>query len=246
MAVKPNFTRKKKRQRSGMAFWDSEYRNPEHLALSTEPGEDFLKFTRWLGRGAFAHVLSPGHTALDFGCGNGRHLLYLASTFGLQGAGFDSSATAIRSATQAAAGLPLSFTTRSIAGTYPTLTNDSTHLCFDLMASHYLNSTERLVLRDEIFRLLVPGGFFLMKTFLRDDDLHSERLIKEHPGPEPSSYIHPVIGVPEYVYTEAVLTAFLQEKFIIHKVYRSHQHRFHGRARKRRTITIYAQKDPFA
>jgi SAM-dependent methyltransferase len=244
MAMKPNFVRKKKRQRSGAAFWNSEYENPEHLALSEAPGEDFLKFTRWLKRSKWAPLLTPPTTALDFGCGNGRHLIYLAETFGLLGHGFDSAAIAISAAKRRAAELPLSFTTRSIAGDY-NLPDQSAGLALDMMTSHYLLAAERTHLRNEIYRLLRPGGFLFMKTFLRDEDIHTERLITEHPGPEPGSYIHPVIGVHEYVYDEATLVAFLQERFVIHKIYRSHQHRFHGKARKRRTITIYAQKDPY-
>ena len=43
--------------------------------------------------------------------------------------------------------------------------------------------------------------------------------------------------------TEDELVNFLGEKFIVHKVYRSHKHSFKGRARKRRTISVYAEKD---
>ena len=112
-----------------------------------------------------------------------------------------------------------------------------------MMTSHFLDKAGREHLRDELFRVLAPGGFLFMKTFLKDKDLHTERLLKEHPGAEAGSYIHPVMGVPEYVYSEEELVAFLGEKFIIHKVYRSHKHAFRGRARKRRTISIYAEKD---
>jgi hypothetical protein len=82
-----------------------------------------------------------------------------------------------------------------------------------------------------------------MKTFLKDKDLHTARLIGERPGPEDGSYIHPVMGVAEYVYSEEELVNFLAEKFIVRKIYRSHKHAFKGRARKRRTISIYAEKD---
>ncbi len=85
-----------------------------------------------------------------------------------------------------------------------------------------------------------------MKTFLSDGDLHTKRLLAENPGEEANSYIHPVIGVQEYVYSEEELYAFLSEKFIVHKSYPSHKHVSRGKARKRRTITMYAQKDPYA
>jgi len=245
MAMKPNFVRKKKRQRHGAAFWDSEYKNPEHLALSVNPSEDFEKFTRWLGRSEWSTVLSSAQSVTDFGCGNGRHLIFLAREFGMNGTGFDLSKAAIVQARELSKNLPITYEARSIAGTYPTLPDDSQALALDMMTSHYLNADERTILRDEINRVLTPGGFLFMKTFLRDGDLHTERLLNEHPGPEPGSYVHPVIGVPEYVYSEEDLVTFLKAKFDVVKLYRSHKHAFHGRARKRRTITVYAQKDPY-
>jgi SAM-dependent methyltransferase len=244
MARKPNFVRKKKRQRHGSAFWEQEYKNPEHLALSAEPGEDFVKFMRWLARFDGDSAFGDERTAVDFGCGNGRHLIYLAREFGMCGIGYDQSRTAIEQARQHSRNLPIKYTARSIAGNFD-LPDASAALALDMMTSHYLNKDERTLLRDEVFRILAPGGFLFMKTFLRDGDLHSARLIKESPGEEPDSYIHPVIGVPEYVYSEETLIPFLGERFIIHKVYRSHKHARHGEARKRRTVTVYAQKDPY-
>ena len=70
-------------------------------------------------------------------------------------------------------------------------------------------------------------------------------LLEENPGDEPGSYIHPVIGVQEFVYSEAQLIDFLEEKFIVHKVYTSHKHISRGKAWKRRTISVYAEKDPY-
>ena len=141
-------------------------------------------------------------------------------------------------------GLKLTYKARSIAGPLE-LEDESQILVLDMMTSHFLNKEERAELRDEIYRVLKPGGYLFMKTFLKDEDIHTARLLKEMPGPELGSYIHPIMGVAEYVYSEEELTDFLKEKFIIHKIYRSHKHAFRGQARKRRTITIYAEKDPY-
>ena len=51
------------------------------------------------------------------------------------------------------------------------------------------------------------------------------------------------MGVAEFVYSEEELVSFLSEKFIIRKISRSHRHASKGRARKRRTISVYAEKD---
>jgi len=244
MAKRP-FIRKQKRKRHGVAFWDSEYASGgEHLALSSEESEDLAKFVRWQARQKTEFPLGQKTEMLDLGCGNGRNLVFLARELGARGNGFDISTADIAEAKRAADGLPLSFEARSIAGDLP-LDDSSKDLVLDMMTSHFLKAAEREHLRDEIHRVLRPGGWLFLKTFLRDDDLHTERLIKDHPADEPGSYIHPVIGVYEHAYGEEELVDFLTDKFLVHKIYRSHKHRSHGKARKRRTVSIYAQKDPY-
>lgn len=234
----------RKKSRHGVAFWDQEYTNPEHLALSEEAGGDLEKFCRWLERETKRTVLNVTSSAVDVGCGNGRNLIYLANSYGLHGWGCDSSGAAIKEAKRLAEGTDLQFETRSMAGDVPQ-TDNSQMLALDMMSSHFLKKAERKHLRDEIFRILKPGGYFFMKTFLKDGDLHTKRLIEEKPGNEEGSYIHPVIGVQEYVYGEEELVDFLGEKFIVHKSYSSHKHKLKGKAWKRRTISVYAQKDPY-
>lgn len=241
MAKRP-FIRKQKKKQHGATFWDNEYKNANHLKLSTDHSQDLEKFTRWIPRQERDDVLSPGSAALDVGCGNGRNLIFLAREFGMSGTGYDISTAAVAQALAASKGLPLAYKARTIAGAID-LPDNSQSLVLDMMTSHFLNEAERHLLRDEIFRVLRPGGFLFMKTFLADGDLHTRRLLKDAPAPEENAYIHPVIGVPEYVYSEEVLTTFLAEKFIIHKIYRSHKHVLRGRARKRRTISLYVEKD---
>lgn len=240
--MKPNFVRKKKRKVHGAAFWDREYTNPEHLKLSINESEDLAKFTRWVVRRERTDLLSPDQSVVDVGTGNGRNLLFLHREFGLQGVGIDISAAAIAQAKAASKGRPLTYHVGTAAAPLP-VGDASQAIALDMMTSHFLTKDERTALRDELFRALVPGGYLFMKTFLKDGDLHTERLLKEHPGKEPGSYIHPVMGVAEYVYSEEELLAFLGEKFLIRKVFRSHRHVSRGKARKRRTIVVYAEKD---
>lgn len=235
-----------KRNRHGTAFWDQEYTKAENLALSTEASEDLEKFTRWLERQTKRTLLNPLGSVIDFGCGNGRNLIYLAQDFGMRGIGYDSSAAAIKEAQRLSGDLQIHYQTRSIAGTFAEIADESQTLALDMMSSHFLKKDERIQLREEIHRVLKPGGFFFMKTFVSDGDIHTKRLIAEQPGEEENSYIHPVIGVQEYVYSEDELYAFLSERFIVHKTYLSHKHVLRGKARKRRTIAMYVEKDPYA
>lgn len=242
MAMKPNFVRKKKRKVHGATFWDHEYTNPTHLKLSDKESADLAKFTRWVIRRGREDLLAPDTSALDAGCGNGRNLIFLAREFDMKGVGIDISASGISQAKAASKGMPIEYTIQNASSPLPAADGSQT-LVLDMMTSHFLNKEERENLRDELFRTLQPGGHFFMKTFLKDRDLHTARLIKEKPGPEEGSYIHPVMGVSEYVYSEKELVDFLSKKFIVRKVYRSHKHAFKGKAKKRRTISIYAEKD---
>ena len=242
MARKPNFTPKKKRARHGATFWDHEYTHAEHLKLSTEVSGDLAKFTRWLRRRDRTDILTPAGSVVDIGCGNGRNLIYLTHEFGVPGVGLDISRAAISQAQRAGAELPLSFLVGSAGAPLP-VPDASQTLALDMMTSHFLDHAGREQLRDELFRVLRPGGYLFMKTFLKDGDLHTARLLNDHPGSERGSYRHPVLGVTEYVYSEEELVAFLTEKFIVRKIYRSHKHVFRGQARKRRTISLYVEKD---
>lgn len=243
MAKRP-FIRKIKRKKHGATFWDHEYSSGGHLKLSDDASEDLKKFTRWLIRQTKKEFLNPLGSVLDMGCGNGRNLIFLAEEFGMHGVGYDISAAAIKQAQAASVNYKIDYAAKSMAGDIP-LPDNSQTIVLDMMASHFLNEKERAHMRDEIFRVLKPGGWLFIKTFLRDGDLHTKRLLREFPAKEEGSYVHPVMGVPEHVYFESELEDFLEDKFTIHKVYRSHKHVSHGKALKRRTISLYAQKELF-
>lgn len=233
-----------KKVRHGTAFWDQEYTNSQYLKMSDEPSEDLEKFIRWVARIKDGEVRQHPKV-LDLGCGNGRNLIYLARNAQARGVGYDTSTAAIAAAKRASEGLPITYVARSIAGTLD-VPDASQDIVLDMMASHFLSQEERVFLRDEIARVLRPGGWLFMKTFLGDEDKHTVRLLKEAGTEERGTYVHPVIGVAEHVYFEDELIPFLEEKFLVHQVYKSHKHSMHGKARKRRTISVYAQKDPYA
>lgn len=233
-----------KRKRGGTAFWDAEYKEGGHLALSMNPSEDLEQFTRWLMRERGRSLLNVTTSVLDLGCGNGRNLIWLSESFGMRGVGYDISHEAVTQAKRYSETnkLPLTYETRSIAGPV-TLPDASQSLVLDMMTSHFLKAHERETLRDEIFRVLKPGGFFFYKTFLLDEDQHAARMLRETPGEEPNTYIHPEIGVPEHVSTEAEIEDVYGTLFTIHKIHKSHRHK--GKDAKRRSITVYLEKPPF-
>lgn len=227
-------------------FWNREYKTSEHLTLSTHPSEDLQKFCRWAERDYKREFLNPRGTVLDLGCGNGRNLIYMAESYGMRGVGYDISDVAIKDAEKMSEGLPIRYEVRSIADLID-MPDESVTIILDMMTSHFLKQAERAVLKAEILRVLRPGGWLFFKTFLADEDINVRRLLKEHPADEEFSYIHPKMGVYEYVYDEDRMRAFYEPEFEIHKILKSHKHLRPGRvgddrAGKRRTMSAYMQK----
>jgi len=229
------------KKKVGDGFWNREYKKGDHLAISTNPSEDMEKFLRWLERETGRACLNPTMSALDLGCGNGRNLFYLGKTYNMRGIGYDISSQAIAQAKKMSEGLQLQYEVRSIAGDL-SLPDNSQMLVLDMMASHVLTHEERAHLHEEVVRVLKPGGWYYLKTFLLDEDRNAKRLLRDNPGEEEGSYIHPLIGVAEYVFSEEDIIALVEKNFTIHKVLKSHRHLVKGAPAKRRSISIYAQK----
>ena len=212
--------------------------------LSDEPAEDLEKFCRWLERNHGKKYLNVTTRALDLGSGNGRNLIYLAKNYGMRCIGYDISDEGVKLAKRASEGMLINYVVRSIEGDIDEKDN-SVDIALDMMTSHFLKAKEREHLRDEVLRVLRPGGWYFFKSFLADQDMHVKRLLKEHPADEPDAYIHPELGVYEHVWTEQSLHDFFAPYFEIEKTERSHKHIKDGKAFKRRTVTTYLRK-PFS
>lgn len=227
-------------------FWNKEYTAARSFALSDEPAEDLIKFTRFLTRSSGKELLNVTRKALDVGCGNGRNLIYLAETFGMHGLGYDLSSEAIDQAQKSARekALQLNFHVQSLADPIP-LPDASVTIALDMMASHVLKSAEREALRAELYRVLKPGGWLLVKSFLLEEDRNAQRLLAEHPGPEAGMYLHPRIHVAEYVWPHVadIETFYETAGFTVVKSSKSFKHVTRaGKPWKRRSIIVYLQK----
>lgn len=224
-------------------FWDKEYKTSEHLMLSDEPAEDLEKFCRYLERNHGKKYLNVTTRVLDLGCGNGRNLIYLSRNYGMRGIGYDISGEGIKIAKRASAELPIVYTARSIEGVID-MPDNSVDIVLDMMTSHFLKEKEREALRNEILRVLKPGGWLFFKSFLAEEDMHVKRLLKENPADEKDSYIHPELGLYEHVWTGESLHEFFAADFMIEKIERSFKHIRDGKPWKRRTVSVYLRK-PF-
>ena len=82
----------------------------------------------------------------------------------------------------------------------------------------------------------------MYKTFLLDEDINARRMIREYPGGEENSYVHPTIGDVEHVSTEEEIIKFFENNFEIEKIEKTGKHILHGKAGKRRSLIAYLQK----
>ncbi len=225
-------------------FWNKEYKNSEHLKLSVEPSEELVIFTNWiekeLGRGALSMM-----NILDVGCGNGRNLAYLNKEFGSSGFGYDISVEAINQAKKEYKDLTkINFETGDLRD--PINQGDETFdLVLDLMVSHHLTKEEHKKYFSEILRIMKKDGWLLWKTFLRDDDVHAKKMIRDSKAkglsPDDNGYIHPEFGFYEYVWSEEELREYVEPYFKVHTTRRSQAHKGHG-YHKRRYIVLYLER----
>ena len=206
------------------------------------PAEDLEKFCRYLERQSGKKLLNVTTQAVDIGRGNGRNLIYLSKEFGMRGVGYDSSKEGINQAIANSLELPLKFIVQDLAEPIP-LPGNSVTIALDMMASHILKKAQREALRDDILRVLRPGGWLFFKSFILEEDLNAQRLLREHPAKEEGMYIHPEIGHAEYVWTVPGIKEFFGDYFTIHKIEKSFKHKHKdGRAWKRRTASVYLEK----
>lgn len=234
------------------AFWNKEYANPKHLTMSVEPASDFETFERWAIRNAEWHPFPKDGLVLDIGTGNGRNLIYACAEHDMKGVGLDISGVAIEQAekvaekklTKSGKKLDVKFEVRSASDPLPA-DDQSVDVVIDMMTTHFLRTAEREKLMQELLRVMKPYGWLIFKTFVLDGDFHAKRLIAEHPDPEgeENSYIHPRIGVFEHVFTEDEIFELFSPHFKIHKMIKSYKHFRDGKPYKRRTISVYLERN---
>ena len=243
-------------KKNSAAFWNKEYKTGEHLAMSTEPSSDLITFEKWVTRNSEWPPFPKNGLIVDAGCGNGRNLVPLCAEYNMRGIGIDISGTAISQAKNMAkekgvtkvnpdAKIPkaerILFYVQDLSDPIPT-EDGTVDMFLDMMTSHFLRDEERKNYVKEIARVVKPYGWAFLKTFVLDADAHAIRLIKENPAGELNSYIHPRIDVYEHVWTDDEIIELFSPYFKIHKMIKSYKHIRDGKAYKRRTISVYMER----
>ncbi len=220
------------------AAWELEYSNPALLTKDAEPTAEFKRFVDWLTKDQDIDLEQV--RALDLGCGTGRNLIYLYNRFGTTGAGIDISDTALGVARERAsqlqwvqgdlsAGLP-----QSIAGF---------DLVIDSTTTHVLGEKKRTTLIGQLAERISSGGWMYVRTLTKDGDRNAHNLLKHMPGPDPDSYVHPNLGVVEYVPSEKDLAQLYEPDFevLYQKKYTGYQ-KWGAQSYKRRYVVMYLRR----
>lgn len=219
--------------------WDLEYSQPQLLTKADLPTKEFREFVKWLTKEKSFDFNSK--TVIDLGCGNGRNLIYLAENYLIKGMGFDISKTAL----EIASGCGLkSLTWKQIdIGKGLDLEKNSVDVVIDSTSSHLVPLKERLLLIKSLWESLKTGGYIYVRTLISDGDKNAHNLMKLLPGPEKSSYIHPRLGVVEYVLPSRDVMGLYKDGFVplYTKKYLGYQ-KWGNQSYKRKYMVLYLQK----
>lgn len=193
---------------SAQAVWDDEYTRPVFTSFNREPHQVVKDFLKHLRRKELFEL--EGKVFFDAGCGIGKDVQYATDHYGMRGIGCDLSSVAIAEAERYVPGG--NFFVQDLETVLP-LGDASVDVAVLVMVIHALSEKGRHTAIAELARVIKQGGFLFLKTVAVEGDSHAKHLIKTAPGNEPSSFIHPELQIPEYVYSRETLLADLGSYF---------------------------------
>lgn len=217
--------------------WELEYQNPTFLTNSDEPQLDFKHFVKWLRKDQKVDL--EGLRVLDLGSGTGKNSLFLAER-GSNVVGIELSKTAVRMAKERAEARELDahFQTGDIGTTIP-YEDANFDVILDVVSSNSLTEAERRVYIKEMKRLLKPGGYVFVKALCKDGDKHALNLIEKFPGKEKDTYIMPMTGIIERVFSKDEIEKLYADFKIMHLERKSSYTIFDRKPYKRNFWIVY-------
>lgn len=219
-------------------YWDKEYDRPQFLALNESPQVDVVKFSQFLKE---QNYNLDNKEVLDLGCGIGRHAKYF-NDHGADVEAWDISGVALSRARSEFEHGGIHFRLQSAGEKFPLIDN-SMDIIIDQMTSISLYQGERESYLKETSRVLKPGGYLFVRTFCLDGDKNARNLIRDYPGPEPGTYIHPNSLIVEKTITEKEFKDWYQQKFEIVDYYKQTGYQRWGtQSYKRRYQVGYLRK----
>lgn len=219
--------------------WDREYNQPDFITKDPKPQADFLKFLKFLKKKKFELT---NINVIDAGCGTGRNSYYLSDKYGAHVSAFDFSKKAIAIAKKEFPDPKINFSVRDMSEEFPE-EDASVDLFLDIMASFSLSSVDRKKFIAEIHRVLRPGAVVYLRTLAKEGDKNAAHLIKNNPGSEADTYIHPTLGSSERVFSESALREQYGPFFeILYIEKKSGYQKFGNQSYKRNYWNVYLQK----
>lgn len=179
--------------------WTKEYRQAN---LASTKREQPSRALTW-----FLETVKPnleGKRVIEFGCGNGRNLVYLAKQGAYcTGVDFVDSALATAQAKVTEQGLEDKITIlQADLGKPLPFTDASFDIGLDLLVGSSLFEEAWETYKKEVVRVLAPGGYFVCYYFDSESSGHW-RARNENPGPYPNSIINPSSGIVERAFSRA-------------------------------------------
>lgn len=221
--------------------WEREYINPTFISKDGKPQEDFLKFLKWVKKNK-VRELESSHI-LDAGCGTGRNAYYLADKYDANVEAFDFAKSAISFAKEHFSHPLVSFSVHDMKDKLP-YSDESFDFIFDIMASFSLSDAGRETYLQELHRVLKPGGLMYVRTLAKEGDKNAQFLIKNHPGKDFDTYIHPTLSSQEKVFSGPSFKEVYEKYFeVIFMERKSGYQKFDGQPYKRNYWNVYLRKN---
>lgn len=188
-------------------IWQQQYDKADQIPIltTTTPNAEIISF--WESYGS--HFAADA-SAIDLGCGQGRHTLYLAEQ-GLTTYGVDYIASAVEVLRERVREHNLQALVHARVMSLSEVW-DFGDASFDLALDVYTSiNIETLAAREafraELVRTLKPGGWFVILVPSADDEIEIE-LRQAQPGPEANSSFWPQTNKFQKSYSEAELRDF--------------------------------------
>jgi len=220
--------------------WNREYEHSTFLTKDQKPQSDVLRALKYLKK---TGVPTFDLTVLDLGSGAGRNSNYLASKGNIV-TGIEISDVAVAIARDYATKehLGVTFIEGDIGASYQ-FPDNHFDLLLDITSSNSLNENERAIYLSESFRVLKPGGYFIVKALCKEGDENAKKLIAQHPGGEKDTYLIQELGLIERVFSKEDFEATYKQFFTILELKKKTSYtRMNNRVYKRNFWIAYLQK----
>jgi SAM-dependent methyltransferase len=189
--------------------WAAEYRTAGiPSSFRTEPsGAALWLFDQLAKRGVTSGLL------VDLGCGRGRNSLAAAERgFAVTAIDFVCELTVALQEVAQKRGLPVTTHCQSVTEALPLADASVTAVMDIFVYKHQIAAAERAMVRQEVTRILQPGGFWMLSVADRADGYYGP-LLAESPNPAAGIVTDPVTGVGSVLFTEEQLASDLAQGF---------------------------------